>query len=276
MKVSFLVPFKPLNAGKSRLVADLPRESAREFRDQITRALMEDTVSVLDAFLEVKVNSNEFSCIVCSKDRIIGELLKEKSGTFHFLEEQLLYRNEEEGYKDHDFNHVISFMNDHAMEELDVDGTILLMGDLPLLIKEDLHELINSSIDFMRRQSPHSPRAVVISPSPGNGCNMLARFPPDFIPTNFSDTILPSYLANITIAKERLMQEGLEPNNFILPYISLPFYLDCDTMDDIANILPILKNRRPQSRLLATLKKWGVSIRKSGSGDNRKLRLAFS
>jgi 2-phospho-L-lactate guanylyltransferase (CobY/MobA/RfbA family) len=107
----------------------------------------------------------------------------------------------------------------------------------------------------------------------GNGCNMIARFPPDIIPTRYSAKHGPSFIEHLAMAKEQAAIRGIPPERFVEVYHNLDLYLDLDTPEDLMNLYPLLKELLPGSRLSRVLDGMDVRIEKQDSDDTRHVSI---
>jgi len=263
---ALLIPVKRFKLAKSRLVEAFPKVARPYMQEQIGVALFDDLIDVIGAFLKRK-GEGKIMAIICSPDPAAKAKVKLAGSGFIFLDETSILADVPalEGLTGLD--RIIAGMNDYATRVLGVKGTILLMSDLPLL---SVHDLIGL---FKHIQFKNGFKKVLLSPSMGNGCNMIGRFPPNIIETRYSSKHGPSFIEHLSIAKQKAETLGIVAKNFVQVYNNLEFYLDLDTPEDLMNLYPLLKEVKPHSRLLAVLDGLDIQIQKNDRDDTRHVKL---
>nr|MDO8111244.1 hypothetical protein [Candidatus Sigynarchaeota archaeon] len=262
--VVFLVPVKAFKQAKSRLVEIFPPETRPAMQERIGIALFEDLMDVLVTFVKKYIASK---VVICSPDPGVKARVKAAGANFVFLDEASMDRGDPEHAGLTGLDKIIACMNDFAINILGAKGTVLLMNDLPLL---SVHALVGL---FKNIALKSSFKKVLLSPSMGNGCNMIARFPPNIIETRYSSKHDPSFIEHLALAKQKAMDIGMKAEKFIEVYKNLEIYLDLDTPEDLMNLYPLLKEVRPKSRLLAVLESLDVEIKKRDSDDTRQVSI---
>ncbi len=264
--VVVLVPVKAFKQAKSRLVEIFPPETRSAMQERIGIALFEDFLEVLAAFVK-KYGANKVKVVICSPDPAVKARVNAVGGNFVFLDETSLDWEDLNLAKPTSLDKVISRMNDYAVRVLGAKGTVLLMSDLPLL---SVHSLVGL---FKNIELKSGFKKVLLSPSMGNGCNMIARFPPNVIETRYSSKHGPSFIEHLALAKKKAKDIGMKAEKFIEVFKNLEIYLDLDTPDDLMNLYPLLKEVRPKSRLLSVLESINVEIKKRDSDDTRQVSI---
>ncbi|MBN2150996.1 MAG: hypothetical protein JW839_06110 [Candidatus Lokiarchaeota archaeon] len=262
---AFIVPVKPFNRAKTRLVDAFPPGTRLAMQERIGVALFDDTMDVLSAFMD-RHGQDRVCTVVCSSDRGVESRVANLGDGFIYLDEATLGKGNAGAIP---LDRVIEHANQHATRELGVKGTILLMTDVPLLTVHSiigLFKRIEARDDFVR---------VILSPSMGNGCNMIARFPPGIIPTRYSSKHGPSFIEHLAMAKEKALDSGIPPEQFVEVYYNLDLYLDLDTPDDLANVYPLLKELRQGSHLSRVLDGMDIRIEKQDQDDTRHVRMVL-
>lgn len=267
--VAILVPVKGFSRAKSRLVALFPGTLKPAIQEHLGIALFKDLVDVLAEF---KPRAGRFGAnvhvIACGPDPRMGTWLGALGGDTTWMDETTLAGYDPAVTNPDWLDTVIAAMNEHAMTRLDASGTIVLMGDLPLLTARDLEGL------FKRfRSKGETLRKIVLSPSLGNGCNLIARFPPDIIDTCYSNKEQPSFIVHMRRAKERARETGERVDDLVEIYKNLEIYLDLDTPDDLMNMYPMLLEFKPRGHLATLLSSMEFSITKDTPGDTRQVRI---
>jgi 2-phospho-L-lactate guanylyltransferase (CobY/MobA/RfbA family) len=257
--IAFIVPVKPFKRAKSRLVEVFPPGSRLAMQEQVGIALFDDTMDVLGSFMNRHGQGR-----VCSSDPDVEARVAKLGDKFVYLDEPGVKAR---AAKSLSLDQVIEHANRYALDHLGVKGTILLMSDVPLLT---VHAIVGL---FKRLEARKGPVKVVLSPSMGNGCNMIARFPPDVIPTRYSSKHGPSFIEHLAMAKERAVFLGISPDHFVEVYNNLDLYLDLDTPEDLMNLYPLLKEIRPGSRLSRVLEGMDVRIEKQDRDDTRHVSI---
>jgi 2-phospho-L-lactate guanylyltransferase (CobY/MobA/RfbA family) len=261
--IAFIVPVKPFKRAKSRLVEVFPAGSRLAMQERVGVALFDDTMDVLGSFMS-RHGQGRVCTIACSSDPAVEARVAKLGHGFIFIDET----EAETGSKAPiALDQVIEHANQYAMRELGVKGTILLVSDVPLLT---VHALVGL---FKRIEVRAGFMKVILSPSMGNGCNMIARFPPDIIPTRYSSKHGPSFIEHLAMAKERAAILGIPSEQFVEIYNNLDLYLDLDTPDDLLNLYPLLKELRPGSRLSRVLDGMDVRIEKRDCDDTRHVSI---
>ncbi|MEX2680774.1 MAG: hypothetical protein Q6373_004190 [Candidatus Sigynarchaeota archaeon] len=261
--IAFIVPVKPFKRAKSRLVGVFPPESRLAMQEQISIALFDDTMDVLGTFMN-RHHEKRACTIVCSLDPEVEARVGKLGRNFIYLDEPRLETGQPRPIT---LDQVIEHVNQHAIRELGVKGTILIMSDLPLLT---VHAFVGL---FKRIKARAGFTKILLSPSMGNGCNLVARFPPDIIPTRYSSKHCPSFLEHLALAKEKAASIGIDPRHLVEVYHNLDFYLDLDTPEDLMNLYPLLKEIRGGSRLMRVLDGMDVCIEKKDSDDTRRVSI---
>lgn len=268
-EITFLMPIKGLSKGKSRIISSIADVPNPTLQREITTALMEDMFDVLMELVPRVKDGLDVHFIVCSDDDAVEPIVKERGEPFVFIHEREFWHVLENVDDIEKLDAIIHCMNLKAVELFDPDGTILLMNDLPLLQVDDLVSLLKTA------KTRRGHQKVFISPAPGNGCNLIARFPPDVIRTRFGDIIKPSFIANIQLAREKARELNLPSSKFVKIIKNLSFYLDFDTPQDILHILPVLEETKENSRLLKILKQLHLKIEKECDENNRKINFSL-
>lgn len=258
MTVAFLVPVKAFRKAKSRLVPLFPEKYRGQIQEQLGLALFKDLVDILVKFNDSTRARFKVKVIFCGNDERIQPVIEPLGEDFMFLDESAAAGP---GLDD-----IIDLMNRHAIDELGARGTIVLVSDLPLL---ETHDLIGLFKHF--KHSDPNFKKVLLSPSLGNGCNMIARFPPDIIKTRYADKNVPSFIAHVDEARKRAAQLSIDPEKLVDVYRNLDIYLDLDTPDDLMNLYHLLKALKPRSRLFQLLRGMNVEIAKSPGDDTRRV-----
>jgi 2-phospho-L-lactate guanylyltransferase (CobY/MobA/RfbA family) len=266
---ALLIPVKRFTQAKSRLVEAFPEASRPRMKEQIGIALFDDLVDVLRSFMNRKGDS-KFKTIICSPDPSVKAKVKAAGNGFIFLDETTIEQEDPALQGLAGLDRIIAAMNDFATCVLGVKGTVLLMNDLPLL---SVHALVGL---FKHIQFNNGFKKVLLSPSMGNGCNMIGRFPPNVIETRYSSKHGPSFIEHLTIAKQKAEILGIKTENFIQVYKNLEFYLDLDTPEDLINLYPLLKEVKPRSRLVRLLDGLDIQIEKNDRDDTRHVCLKFN
>ncbi len=261
--IAFIVPVKPFKRAKSRLVEVFPPGSRPAMQEQVGTALFDDTMDVLGTFM-ARHGQGRVCTIVCSSDHDVEGRVAKLGDGFVYLDEPKVGTGRARSVT---LDQVIEHANQHATRELGVKGTILLMTDVPLLT---VHALVGL---FKRIEARGDFTGVILSPSMGNGCNMIARFPPGAIPTRYSSKHGPSFIEHLAIAKEKAVASGAPPDQFVEVYYNLDLYLDLDTPDDLINLYPLLKELRAGSRLSRLLDGMDVRIEKHDRDDTRHVKI---
>jgi 2-phospho-L-lactate guanylyltransferase (CobY/MobA/RfbA family) len=251
---AFIIPVKPFAQAKSRLVDVFPAPSRAAMRERVAIALFDDTMDIISTFMR-RHGQGRVKTIICSSDPAVARRTAILGTGFVFVAEPPA----NDGTIDH--------ANKYAIRELGARGTILLMCDLPLLT---VHAMVGL---FRRCDRKKDFTRVILSPSMGNGCNMIARFPPDIMNTHYSSKHGPSFLEHLAIAKEKAVANGTRPDQLVEVYHSLDLYLDLDTPDDLMNLYPLLKEIKPASRLLQVLVDMDVRIEKNDRDDTRHVSI---
>ena len=263
---ALLIPVKRFTQAKSRLVEAFPEASRPRMKEQIGIALFDDLIDVVRSFMNRKGDSR-FKAIICSPDPAVKAKVKAAGNGFIFLDETSIEQEEPALQGLAGLDRIIAAMNDFATCVLGVKGTILLMCDLPIL---SVHALIGL---FKHVQFKNGFKKVLLSPSMGNGCNMIGRFPPNIIETRYSSKHGPSFIEHLSIAKQKAEMLGIETGKFVQVYENLEFYLDLDTPDDLINLYPLLKEVKPRSRLVRLLDGMDIQIEKNDRDDTRHVSL---
>ncbi len=261
--IAFVIPVKPFKRAKSRLVEVFPPRSRPAMQEQLGIALFDDTMEVLGTFMN-RQRQGRVCTIVCSSDPEVAARVAKLGKGFIFIDEP---KEEASLAKPVTLDQVIEHANQYAIRELGVSGTILLMNDLPLLT---VHSIVGL---FKRLEARKGSLKVLLSPSMGNGCNMIARFPPDIIPTRYSAKHGPSFIEHLAMAKEQSAIRGIPPEHFVEVFHNLDLYLDLDTPEDLMNLYPLLKEIRPGSRLSKVLARMNVRIEKQDRDDTRHVSI---
>jgi 2-phospho-L-lactate guanylyltransferase len=166
VRILALVPFKSFSYAKRRLRT---RFKDSEVED-LGRAMLQDVLSALSA-------SRELAGVrVLTDDEEVGRVA-ESCGARVRVEKP-----------DPGLNEAIEAANAEAQAE-GFDGTLVVLGDLPLLRAVDVDAVVRASGDA----------AVVIVPSGDGGTALLARRPPDCIPARFGPG---SFEKHISVSRE--------------------------------------------------------------------------
>ncbi len=261
--IAFVVPVKPFKRAKSRLVEVFPPGSRLAMQEQVGIALFDDTMDVLGTFMN-RYGQGRVCTVVCSADPEVEARVAKLGNGFVYLDEPKAGTGRARPVT---LDQVIEHANQYAMHKLGVKGTILLMSDLPLLT---VHAFVGL---FKRIEARVGFTKVLLSPSMGNGCNLIARFPPDIIPTRYSSKHGPSFIEHLAMAKEQAAIRGIPPEQFVEVYHNLDLYLDLDTPEDLMNLYPLLKEIRAESRLSKVLAGMDVHIEKQDSDDTRHVSI---
>ncbi|MHA1679924.1 MAG: hypothetical protein ACTSUE_02880 [Promethearchaeota archaeon] len=271
MKVSFLIPVKNLSRGKSRLAVSIAGPDGGRFQKGVTTALIKDLLEVLMDLIPRVEGWLDVHFIVCSSDGELESMVMEMGEPFFFMHEREFWHELENIDDVERLDNIIHCINQKSIDLFDPDGSILIMNDLPLLQVADLVVLLERLKERVEKGAP----GIYISPSPGNGCNLLARFPPEVITTKFGDPIHPSFIANLKLARKKSRELNIPQGDFIEIANNLAFYLDFDTPDDILHILPILEETKKDSNLLKLLKQFHLKIEKECDKNNRKINFSL-
>ncbi|NMC03861.1 MAG: hypothetical protein GYA24_01555 [Candidatus Lokiarchaeota archaeon] len=264
--IAFIVPVKSFKKAKTRLVELFPPASRPAMQEQLGIALFDDTMDVLGSYMK-KHGNGRVCTIVSSSDPGVEARVSRLGDPFTYIDES----NVKSGYKTSpSLDEIIEHANKHAMERLGVKGTVLLMSDLPLL---NVHAIVGL---FKRIDPRRHAIKVVLSPSMGNGCNMIARFPPDVIPTRYSSVHGPSFIEHLALAKKKASILGIPAEQFVGVYHNLDLYLDLDTPEDLINLHPLLKEIRPESHLSKILAHVDVHMEKRSTDDTRHVSIKVS
>lgn len=268
-KIAFLVPIKKFSKAKSRLTSIFPVESRFEMQETIGLILFRDLMDTLEK-IKGDIHDANISVIICSKEAKIKEYLEKiQDPDFIFLDESTMALKDALGSELHVLDEIIDMMNQHAIHELHADASILLMGDMPLLGVETMNELFSLALEGLE----HPPR-VVLSPSVGNGCNMVIRVPPAIMKTNYS-SVSPSFINNLIMAKSLAKKKGIPVEEFIQVCKNLDLYLDLDMPEDLISIYPLLKELKPNSHTCKLFDKMKLEIQNVDGNDNRNLNFTF-
>nr|MDO8085632.1 hypothetical protein [Candidatus Sigynarchaeum springense] len=261
--IAFIVPVKPFKRAKSRLVDVFPPDSRPAMQEQVGIALFDDTMDVLGTFIN-RHHQRRVCTIVCSSDPEV-EVRAEKLGSdFIYLDEPKAATSRARQIT---LDQVIEHANQHAIHDMGVKGTILIMSDLPLLM---VHAIVGL---FKRIEARAGFTQIILSPSMGNGCNLIARFPPDIIPTRYSSKHGPSFLEHLALAKQKATDLRIDYGQLVEVYHNLDLYLDLDTPEDLMNLYPLLKEIRPESHLARVLDGMDVHIEKKSRDDTRHVSI---
>ncbi|MFX0101125.1 MAG: hypothetical protein ACFFCS_16235 [Candidatus Hodarchaeota archaeon] len=268
-EIAFLIPIKQFSKAKSRLTSIFPLESRFEMQEMISLILFRDLMDTLGALKEECENCT-IKIIICSSENKIKDWIENLNDSdFIFMDEGVLDLKGTSSNKLDKLDEIIDLMNQRAINELNSHGSILLMNDLPLLSLETLRELIN----IVQEVDENSAR-VILSPSVGNGCNMVIRVPPGVMKTNYSG-ISPSFINNLNMAKSTARDLGIPRDDFIHIYKNLELYLDLDMPEDLISIFPLLQELKPTSRMCNLLEKMKLEIQNLDGEDNRNLNFTF-
>lgn len=265
-EAALLIPVKNFKLAKSRLVEAFPEPSRPRMQERIGIALFDDMLDVIGTFLK-KHGDGKIKAIICSPDPAVKAKVKSSGTGFIFLDETSIEQEDPVFERLTGLDRIIAGMNDFATCVLGVKGTVLLMCDLPLL---SVHALVGL---FKHIQLKNGFKKVLLSPSMGNGCNIIGRFPSNIIETRYSSKHGPSFIEHLSLAKQKAEMLGMAPEKFIEVYKNLEFYLDLDTPEDLMNLYPLLKEVRPQSRLLRVLDGMDIQIQKNDCNDTRHVSL---
>jgi 2-phospho-L-lactate guanylyltransferase len=196
LKVFAIVPVKNFVSGKSRLASLLSVEE----RIKISKLFLDCTLKTLT---NTSVISN---VVVVSSDKRAEAIAKIYDAKF--LQEK----------KDQGVNAAVA-LADVYISEYDVDATIVIPQDLPLLLPEDIEHMCTSAQEHEK--------CLVICPSLRfDGSNALLRRPPLLITTNYDND---SYNVHIKIAKAL---------NATLKIIKTKRIMtDIDTVEDVINLI---------------------------------------
>ena len=271
--IAFLIPVKKFGNGKSRLMPVFPDEIREDVRVKINTSLFLDMMDALVMFNEKESNLN-IKVLICSSDEFVCQYVKKLGDYFIYIDENdILSENvPSTNCQAIKLDEIINFMNNVAVNKYRASGTVLLMGDLPLLTMHDLQGLFKN---FPDEDSFQDTKRVVISPSLGNGCNMIARFPPNIIDTRYSQDTRPSFIEHVELAKAYARIHGEKTASLLYIYKNLGIYLDLDTPEDLMNLYPLLLEVKPQSRLLSALRGISINIKKTGCKDSRKVDISL-
>ncbi|MHA1792733.1 MAG: hypothetical protein ACTSVI_08820 [Promethearchaeota archaeon] len=264
VKIAFLVPVKAFSFAKSRLISALPIKNKEEIQLKIGKALYEDLVEEIEK-ASIQLEKHEISIVCCSPDLNAKEILEKTSIKTVFIDEHEINVGNENEIKQSRLDDIIKAMNDKAIEKLHVDGTVLLMSDLPLVDAEDIIKLVNFIENFTNDK-----KKIVLGPATGNGCNLIVRFPPNIIPTLYGNKRAPSFINHLDFARKVVKESGQDQDSLMSVYLELSTYLDLDTVEDLVNIYTILKVKKKSSRLLNVLREINLKII-TQDDDNRKM-----
>jgi 2-phospho-L-lactate/phosphoenolpyruvate guanylyltransferase len=198
LKVFAIVPVKNFECGKSRLASLLTAEERVKLSELF-----------LDCTLNTLTNTSAISnVLVVSSDKRAEGIAKLYDAKF--LQEK----------KDKGVNSAVA-LADVYISEYDVDATIVIPQDLPLILPED--------IEYMCTLAQNNEKCLVICPSLRlDGSNALLRRPPLLITTNYDND---SY--NIHIKKAKA-------SNAIVKIIKRKRIMtDIDTVEDVINLIKI-------------------------------------
>ena len=198
MKVFAIVPVKNFECGKSRLASLLTVEERVKLSELF-----------LDCTLNTLTNTSAISnVLVVSSDKRAEGIAKQYDAKF--LQEK----------KDKGVNSAVA-LADVYISEYDVDATIVIPQDLPLILPED--------IEYMCTLAQKYEKCLVICPSLRlDGSNALLRRPPLLITTNYDND---SYNIHIKKAKASNATVKIIKRKRIMT--------DIDTVEDVINLIKI-------------------------------------
>jgi 2-phospho-L-lactate/phosphoenolpyruvate guanylyltransferase len=198
LKVFAIVPVKNFESGKSRLASLLTVEE----RIRLSELFLDCTLNTLT---NTSVISN---VVVVSSDKRAEAIAKIYDAKF--LQEK----------KDQGVNAAVA-LADVYISEYDVDATIVIPQDLPLLLAEDIEHMCTSAQEHEK--------CLVICPSLRfDGSNALLRRPPLLITTNYDND---SYNIHIKKAKASNATVKIIKTKRIMT--------DIDTVEDVINLIKI-------------------------------------
>ena len=211
LKLFAIVPIKKFESAKSRLGSVLSIDE----RIMLSQLLFEDTLKILK---NVAVISE---IVVVSSDKEAKKIAEQYGITF--LKEHL-----EKGV-----NAAVKVADEYSIKAK-ADATIVVPQDLPLLTVDD----IATMYQILKAHD----KCLIICPSTRfDGSNLLARKPPQLLPSTSYDVKKNSYYMHISSA----MKLGV----YVRIFLSHGAMKDIDTPDDVESIISELNDiDRPSSQ----------------------------
>lgn len=219
-----VLPLKPLNQVKQRLASLLTLTE----RQQLMMAMAEDVIRALTVCPEIE------DILITSTARY-AKSLAENYGLHYFS-----------GEKDTDLNSAVTEAADYLQQQ-NVSSIIIIHGDIPLLAASDLSTVILKHGHYLSHQSA-SEVVTFVPDKLFKGTNGLICSPPNIINFSYGQDSLSRYKKQ---AKEKGIQFQYCPAKSIAN--------DIDQPEDLANVLPQLKNSKPLSMTLSYLETSGLS-----------------
>ena len=170
-----LIPIAPLSRTKSRLRDCFPKGLLKE----LTIAMFKDLAKKVQ-----NVDSFDHKIVYCHNDEILE--LAEEFGLVGIKEKLTLPRKS--------FDLVINDLNNIAIKDYDAVNTIFTFLDVILLSQKNLIEISN----LMKLN-----QLVVCPAIHSAGISIFGRNPPDILPTHFSNSNIPSFVALLNDAQSR-------------------------------------------------------------------------
>ena len=192
-----LIPIAPLSRTKSRL------------RDCFPKGLLKDLTIAMFKDLAKKVQNVEcfdHKIVYCHNEEILK--LAEEFGLIG-IREKLMHPPKS-------FDLVINDLNNIAIKEYDAASTIFTFLDVILLSEDNLMEISN----LMKLN-----QLVVCPAIHSAGISIFGRNPPDVLPTHFSNSSIPSFVA--------LLEDAQSRNLKISVYDSFRAGFDIDIKQDL-------------------------------------------
>ncbi|MBY8979834.1 MAG: hypothetical protein KGD72_05555 [Candidatus Lokiarchaeota archaeon] len=170
-----LIPIAPLSRTKSRLRDCFPKGLLKD----LTIAMFKDLAKKVQ-----NVDSFDSKIVYCHDEEVLE--LAEEFGLIG-IKEKLTHPRKS-------FDLVINDLNNVAIKEYDAVSTVFTFLDVILLSENNLMEISN----LMKFNQ------LVICPAIHSaGISLFGRNPPDIVPTHFSNTNIPSFVALLKDAKRR-------------------------------------------------------------------------
>ncbi len=237
---SLLIPIAPLTRTKSRLRDCFTVEQLKE----LTIAMFKDLGTIL-----AKVNFFDHKIVYCNTPEIL-----EISDDFG-----LIGIKEDLTTPPKSFDMVIKDLNDIAINKFHAEQTIFSFLDLILISAENFNE-INTLI---------KKNQLVVCPAIHSaGVSILARNPPDIIPSYFSDPTTPSLVALL----ENASKKGIEK---ITIYDSFRAGFDIDITQDLVLAYQYLKifNLKHKEVFKFLKENLKLRIKKTSATNNRAFKI---
>ena len=176
-----LIPIAPLSRTKSRLRDCFPKGLLKE----LTIAMFKDLAKKVQS-----VDSFDSKIVYCHNDEILE--LAEEFGLIG-IKEKLTHPRKS-------FDLVIADLNNIAIKDYDAVTTIFTFLDVILLSEKNLIEISN----LMKLN-----QLVVCPAIHSAGISIFGRNPPDILPTHFSNSNIPSFVALLNDAQSRNLKVSI-------------------------------------------------------------------